>query len=141
MAIDRCSGRRAFLKTAGSVAAAALSAGPTPAAEPAPERITAVTLIHGLPGQEADLKQHLLSLAAPTRAEAGCITYDLYQSPDPKHEFMRFEAWTTLDALETHKKTPPLRASFEKRQREGWTTQIMVFKRVPEDEGAGGQRP
>ena len=106
---------------------------PPPAAAAAPPgQITAVTLIHGLPGQEADLKQHLLSLTGPTRAEPGCITYDLYQSPERKHEFMRFEVWRSLDALELHKKTPPLRASFEKRQREGWTTQIMVFERVPD---------
>jgi quinol monooxygenase YgiN len=81
---------------------------------------------------EEDLKQHLLSLAAPTRAEAGCITYDLYQSSEAKHEFMRFEVWKDSEALEAHKRTPHLRASFEKRQREGWTTQIMTFRRVPE---------
>jgi quinol monooxygenase YgiN len=96
------------------------------------QRITAVTLIHGIPGKEEELKQHLLSLAGPTRAEKGCITYDLYQSPDQKHEFMRFEVWESLDALEVHKKTPPLKASFEKRQREGWTTQIVIWNRVPE---------
>jgi quinol monooxygenase YgiN len=101
------------------------------AAEPSRnEVVTAVTLIHGLPGREDDLKQHLLSLEAPTRAEAGCVTYDLYESPGAKHEFMRYEIWASLEALEAHKKTPHLRASFEKRQREGWTTQITVWKRV-----------
>ncbi len=94
--------------------------------------ITAVTLIHGLAGKEDDLRQHLLSLAPPTRAETGAVAYDLYQSPDRRHEFMRYEVWTSPEALEAHKKTPHLRASFEKRQREGWTTQIMVFKSVPE---------
>ncbi len=94
--------------------------------------ITAVTLIHGLAGKEQDLRQHLLSLAPPTRAEAGAVTYDLYQSPERRHEFMRYEVWTSPEALEAHKKTPHLRASFEKRQREGWTTEIMVFKKVPE---------
>jgi len=96
------------------------------------QRITAVTLIHGIPGKEEELKQHLLSLAGPTRAEKGCITYDLYQLPDQRHEFMRFEVWDSRDALEAHKKTPPLKASFEKRQREGWTTQIVIWNRVPE---------
>jgi len=123
-------GRRAFLKTVGGVAVAmAMPARPTPPAAPA--EITAVTLIHGLPGRELDLKQHLLSLACPTRAEAGCIAYDLYESPEQAHEFMRYEVWASREALEAHKKTPHLRASFGKRQREGWTTQIMVFKRVP----------
>ena len=94
--------------------------------------ITAVTLIHGLAGREDDLRQHLLSLAPPTRAETGAVAYDLYQSPERRHEFMRYEVWTSPEALETHKRTPHLRASFEKRQREGWTTEIMVFKKVPE---------
>jgi quinol monooxygenase YgiN len=43
--------------------------------------------------------------------------------------------WESLDALEAHKQTPPLKASFEKRQREGWTTQIVVWKRVPDKTG------
>lgn len=94
--------------------------------------LTAVTLIHGIPGRAADLKAHLLSLAAPTRAEPGCITYDLYQSPSAPHEFMRFEVWASAAALEAHKQSPHLRASFEKRQREGWTTQILTWDSVSE---------
>jgi quinol monooxygenase YgiN len=97
-----------------------------------PGAVTAVTLIHGIPGKERDLEEHLLSLAAPTRAEQGCITYDLYRSPDAAHEFMRFEVWASAEALEAHKRSPHLRASFEKRQREGWTTQILTWDRVPE---------
>ena len=102
---------------------------------PAPGRggpVTAFTLIHGIPGQEEGLKQHLLSLAAPTRAEAGCIAYDLYQHSTKKHEFLRFEVWSSADALEAHKKAPHIRASFEKRQHEGWTTEIVLWDRVPE---------
>jgi quinol monooxygenase YgiN len=126
--------RRAFLTAAaGAAVAAPLSARPTQGAEPMPnEVITAVTLIHGIPGHEDDLRRHLLSLAAPTRAEAGCVSYDLYRSPAAKHEFMRYEIWASLDALEAHKRTPHLRASFEKRQQEGWTTEITVWKRVLE---------
>jgi quinol monooxygenase YgiN/quercetin dioxygenase-like cupin family protein len=107
--------------------------GATAASDPsAADWITAVTLIHGIAGREEDLKQHLASLAAPTRKEEGAVAYDLYQSPERPHEFMRYEVWTSRGALETHKRAPHLRASFEKRQREGWTTEIMVFKRVPE---------
>jgi len=73
----------------------------------------------------------LLSLAAPTRAEPGCLRYDLYQSPNRTHEFLRFEIWASSAALEAHKQTPHLRASFEKRQREGWTTEIVLWNPVP----------
>lgn len=87
--------RRTFLKGAGSVAVAAvLPAPPAPAAE-LPGQITAVTLIHGLPGKDRDLREHLLSLAGPTRAEPGCITYDLYQSSEQNEEFMRLEVTHT----------------------------------------------
>jgi quinol monooxygenase YgiN/quercetin dioxygenase-like cupin family protein len=92
--------------------------------------LTAVTLIHGLPGREAELEAHLLSLAAPTRAEAGCLRYDLYRSSVAPHEFMRLEVWASPAALAAHKETPRLRASFEKRAREGWTTEIMTFQRA-----------
>jgi quinol monooxygenase YgiN len=110
------------------VGQSSISAGPAAG----DQRITAVTLIHGIPGKEEELKAHLLSLAAPTRAEPGCITYDLYQSPDQRHEFMRFEVWASPDALEAHKQMPHIRASFQKRQHEGWTTQIVTWSRVPE---------
>lgn len=96
------------------------------------EIITAVTFIRGLEGSEEELKRELLSLAAPTRAELGCITYDLYQSPEKKNLFMRYEIWRSLQALEDHKATPHIQASFEKRKQQGWSTEITVWKRVPE---------
>jgi quinol monooxygenase YgiN len=92
--------------------------------------VTAVTLIHGLPGKAADLQAHLLSLTAATRVEPGCLVYDLYQSPDQPHEFMRYEVWASAAALEMHKLSPHLRASFTKRQSEGWTTQILTWNPV-----------
>jgi quinol monooxygenase YgiN len=127
--------RRGFLGMAVAAAGAALIGRAGRAAQPpaASRPLTAVTLIHGIPGREEELKQHLLTLAGPTRAEAGCLTYDLYQSPDRKHEFMRLEVWESAEALEAHKQAPHIRASFEKRQREGWTTEILPWRRVPED--------
>jgi quinol monooxygenase YgiN len=97
------------------------------------EIVTAVTRIRGIPGREDDLKAHLLALAAPTRAEPGCLQYDLYQSPDKPSDFLRLERWKRLGDLEAHKSMPHLRASFEKRQREGWSTEITVWRRVLED--------
>lgn len=94
------------------------------------EYLTAVTYIKGIEGNEEDLKRHLLSLEAPTLAEVGCIMYDLYQSTTKKNEFVRLEAWTDEAALEAHKQTPHLKASFEKRKKEGWTTEITLWKRV-----------
>jgi quinol monooxygenase YgiN/quercetin dioxygenase-like cupin family protein len=104
--------------------AGARGGGGTGAAPP----LTAFTFVHGLPGQGEMLKQHLLSLTAPTRAEDGAIRYDLYQSVEHPDEFLRHEVWRDHQALEAHKLTPPLRASFERRQREGWSTAITLWR-------------
>jgi quinol monooxygenase YgiN/quercetin dioxygenase-like cupin family protein len=105
----------------------AAGAGPVAA-----DALTAVTFIHGIPGKEEELKRELLALTAPTRAEPGAITYDLYQSADRKNEFLRFEVWRSPQDLEAHKVTPHLRASFERRKQQGWTTEITLWNRVPD---------
>jgi quinol monooxygenase YgiN/quercetin dioxygenase-like cupin family protein len=98
-----------------------------------PALLTAVTFINGIEGREDELKKELLALSAPTRAEPGNLVYDLYQSPIKKNQFLRYEVWRSDAALEEHKATPHIRASFAKRQQQGWTTQITVWKRVAED--------
>jgi quinol monooxygenase YgiN/quercetin dioxygenase-like cupin family protein len=92
--------------------------------------LTAITFIRGPEGSEQDLLTELLSTTAPTRAEAGNLRYDLYQSPTNKNYFMRFEVWRNTQALEDHKMTPPLKASFERRKNKGWMTEITTWKRV-----------
>lgn len=98
-----------------------------------PNLLSTVTFITGKEGKEEELKRELLALSAPTRAEPGNIQYDLYQSPNKKNEFMRLEVWKTAQALEDHKATPHIKASFEKREKQGWKTQIIPWKRVAED--------
>jgi quinol monooxygenase YgiN/quercetin dioxygenase-like cupin family protein len=97
--------------------------------------LTAVTFIQGLEGQGSQVKRELLLLTAPTRAESGNITYDLYQSIDRPDRFMRLEVWRDAEALELHKATPHLKASFERRKDEGWMTEITRWARVPEEGG------
>jgi len=94
------------------------------------ELLTAVTFIAGLEGKEEELKKELLALSAPTRAERGSIRYDLYESPVKKNHFLRYEVWKNEAALEEHKQTPHIRASFKRRQEQGWTTEITLWKRL-----------
>jgi len=106
----------------------------TPAGPEAMQQaLTAVTFIRGKPGAEAEVKRELLSLTPPTRAEPGNLRYDLYQSVDQPGQFMRLEVWRSSDALELHKGSPYLRASFERRKDQGWQTEITRWTRVPED--------
>jgi quinol monooxygenase YgiN len=64
--------------------------------------ITVVATFQAKPGQEAELKKALLTLIAPTRQEAGCINYDLHQSPNEPGKFLFHENWTTKAALDAH---------------------------------------
>jgi quinol monooxygenase YgiN len=92
--------------------------------------LTAVTFIRGPEGSEQELLTELLSTTAPTRGESGNVRYDLYQSPTNKNLFMRFEVWRNGQALEDHKLTPHLKASFERRKNKSWMTEITTWKRV-----------
>jgi quinol monooxygenase YgiN/quercetin dioxygenase-like cupin family protein len=112
------------LKTPGSERAASGQVGSSD------EPLTAVTFIRGAAGKEQEMKRELLSLTAPTRAEPGSIQYDLYQSLNRPNEFMRFEVWRNPKALELHKASPYLKASFERRKDQGWMTEITLWKRV-----------
>lgn len=59
---------------------------------------------------EARLRESLLGLLAPTRQEAGCINYDLHQSPDDPASFLFHENWTGKPALDAHLKSPHIAA-------------------------------
>ena len=105
------------------------------AAEALQQALTAVTFIRGKPGADDEVKRELLSLTAPTRAEPGNLRYDLYQSVDRPGQFMRLEVWRSAEALELHKGSPYLRASFDRRKDQGWQTEITRWTRVPDDAG------
>ena len=104
--------------------------GAAPTTPNAQDLLTALTFGRGPAASEEELKRELLSTTAPTRAEPGNLRYDLYQSSNDKGSFLRFEVWRSAAALEEHKQTPPLRASFERRKSKGWTTDITTWKRV-----------
>lgn len=72
--------------------------------------ITVVATFEARPGKEAELKQALTGLVAPTRKETGCLNYDLHQLPENPARFMFHENWTSKAALDAHLKTPHIQA-------------------------------
>jgi quinol monooxygenase YgiN len=69
--------------------------------------VTVVATFHARPGQEAELKKALISLVAPTRQEAGCLNYDLHQSPEDSGKFLFHENWTSKAHLDAHLQKAP----------------------------------
>lgn len=74
------------------------------------EKVTVIAKIKAKPGMEEKVKEELMALVAPTRAESGCINYDLHQSPDDKSLFVFYENWTSKKDLDEHLETPHLMA-------------------------------
>jgi quinol monooxygenase YgiN len=68
-------------------------------------KIKVIARIVAKPGQEAELRELLRGMLAPTHAEDGCELYELYES----HELGRFyfyELWTSKAHLDAHCETP-----------------------------------
>jgi quinol monooxygenase YgiN len=60
----------------------------------------------GKPERRADILRLVATVAQPSRAEAGCITYNFYERQPPASEFLFFEEWADQAAVDSHLKTP-----------------------------------
>jgi quinol monooxygenase YgiN len=68
--------------------------------------LTIVARIKAKSGMQERMRQDLLSLLAPTRAESGCITFDLLQDTKDPSIFVLYENWTDRAALDAHFQQP-----------------------------------
>jgi len=75
----------------------------------ADEKITVVAVFKTKAGKESAAREAILGVVAPTRAEAGCINYDLHQNPDDPSIFMLYENWASKKALDEHLAMPYLK--------------------------------
>ncbi len=74
------------------------------------KKVTVLALFKAKPGLEEEVKRELMAFQGPTRAEEGCINYDLHQSKEDPSRFMFYENWTSKEALDEHLQTPHLDA-------------------------------
>jgi quinol monooxygenase YgiN len=77
------------------------------------ESLTVIAHIRAKPGQESRMRQVLQGLVSPTRAEVGCINYDLHQSQADPTLFVFYENWASEAHLDAHSKSPHIQ-SFRK---------------------------
>ena len=78
------------------------------------EEITVFAIIKAKDGLTAQVEQQLLALIEPTRAESGCITYELNKDTTEPGKFVFYEEWKSEQALDEHLKTPHLQALIAK---------------------------
>ncbi|MBK6938948.1 MAG: antibiotic biosynthesis monooxygenase [Planctomycetes bacterium] len=72
--------------------------------------LTVVATFTAKRGKEAEAKAALTALVAPTRAERGCVNYDLHQSAEDPRQFLFHENWTGKAELDRHLETPHIAA-------------------------------
>lgn len=70
--------------------------------------LTVVATLKARPGQEDALLSMLQGLLVPTRAEQGCINYDLHRSADEPGTFLFHETWESRALWEAHMQSPHL---------------------------------
>jgi quinol monooxygenase YgiN len=76
----------------------------------AERKVTVLARFKARDGLEVEARKAIVACIAPTRAEAGCINYDLHQSSDDPRVFMLYENWVSKKALDEHLEMPYLRA-------------------------------
>lgn len=67
-----------------------------------PQPLSVVAQLKATPGKEADLRRVLLTLIEPTRAEEGCVQYDLHVHATDPSRFVFYENWTSREHLDRH---------------------------------------
>lgn len=57
------------------------------------------------PGKEGELEQALREVAPPTRAQPGCVAFDLYRRHDDPAVIIGFEHWSSKEHHDLHLKS------------------------------------
>jgi quinol monooxygenase YgiN len=68
--------------------------------------LNVVAVLKAKPGFEDALESALNELVTPTRAEAGCVTYELFRSAADTTTFITVERWLSQADLDAHMETP-----------------------------------
>ena len=67
---------------------------------------TVVAQVKAKPEHVDSVKRACLALVEHSRADQGCLNYDLYQSSEDPAVFIFYENWQTLQDIERHLQTP-----------------------------------
>ena len=71
--------------------------------------VTVIARIKAKPDKIARVKEELAKLLAPTRAEDGCINFDMHQANSDAALFLFHETWTSEASLKRHFETPHIK--------------------------------
>ncbi|MGH3492938.1 MAG: putative quinol monooxygenase [Sciscionella sp.] len=70
-----------------------------------------VAVLPAKPGSESAVREALTRLVEPTRAEQGCLAYDLFESAASPGTFITVERWRGQADLDAHLQTEHVAAA------------------------------
>jgi quinol monooxygenase YgiN len=70
------------------------------------DSVALVVVFRAAPGKTDDLRAALLDLTVATRAEDGCVLYDLHEDVNDPDVLAFYEIWATPAAHAAHDATP-----------------------------------
>jgi len=73
-------------------------------------QIVLAALFTARPGCGAALEAEAARMVSPTRAEPGCLRYDLHRDPENPGVIAFLESWADAGALEAHRRSPHILA-------------------------------
>ncbi|MGH7236523.1 MAG: putative quinol monooxygenase [Nitrospiraceae bacterium] len=77
------------------------------------KQVTVVVRMKAKTGMEVRVRQELLNLLKPTRAERGCINFDMHQAPNDPSLFLFHENWVSEEDLKRHFETQHIKRWIE----------------------------
>lgn len=76
-------------------------------------QLTIVAHIHAKSDKTDFVKDELVKLIPITRAEEGCIQYDLHQDNENPAHFVFYESWESREIWQKHMNAPHMKAYIE----------------------------
>jgi len=81
-------------------------------------------------GSEAKMKELLSAMVAPSKAEEGCLFYEIFQYENNPRKFMAVETWRDEAALDGHKASAHYavyKSSYEPYCEHKYTDELIVL--------------
>ncbi len=78
----------------------------------------------------AKMKELLTAMVAPSKAEKGCLFYEIFQYENNPRKFMAVESWENEEALEGHKASAHYavyKSSYEPYCEKKYTDELIVL--------------
>jgi quinol monooxygenase YgiN len=95
------------------------------------EKIVLIARLKVKPEAVEEIKSAALAIVDDSRAEAGCINYDVHQAIDDETVFLWHETWANRAALDEHFAKPYFGEFFAKAERAAAETpQINLTKMI-----------